>query len=245
MLMKKYFMLLVILSILSCSDTPSHTQDPFVVHFNSKESKAVLIGQKIDLLGVDTKPSADISHLNGRLVDLIGVSDSLYNINTGDICDAFWYAKIKSDNIEGIVNGKHVYEINDSDQDTSFTVNGNSIDIFTTDFLSIGLDHEGDLVGCTIDQPIVIKDKKNNYFGLVDLIPNQYAKKINLKDISPFFEIKSDESCFDKIKSITIEKNNIRLGMHRSWLEEKSHYEVLLTFANNRYSAEYQNVRTN
>jgi hypothetical protein len=210
------------------------------LNFKEVNGRAVLIGEKIELLDKNLKAIDDISNLTGRIVNIKGVSDSLFN-NSEDICKAFWYVKIETENITGIVNGSQVFEIQNSNQDTSFTIGSNHIEILTTDFLGMGVDYEGDLIGCPVDQPILIKDTKNNYFGLVDLIQNEYSKKASWDNEYQFFEIRSDDGCYDKIESIITDGTGIRLKIHRRWQEGKNYYDVLLNFVDNKYKAEYLN----
>jgi hypothetical protein len=258
--MKRFLIPIIIISFYSCSNsqkkeirqksiqeqnindslTNIETLDKNVKELKFKEvnGQAVLIGEKIELLDKNLKTIDDISNLTGKIVNMKGVSDSLFN-NTKDICEAFWYVNIESDNITGIVNGRNVFKIQKSNQDTSFIMNGNQIEILTTKFLGMGVEYEGDLMGCPVDQPILIKDSKNNYFGLVDLIQNEYSKKASWDNEYPFFEIRSDDGCYDKIESIIADGTEIKLKIHRRWQEGENDFEVLLNFADNKYQAEF------
>jgi hypothetical protein len=260
--MKRFIIPIIIISFYACSNpqkkenneqsiqekttidslTNSETIDKNENDLKFKEAagQAVLIGEKIELLDKNLKTIEDISNLTGKIVKIKGISDSLFN-NTEDICQAFWYVKIETENFKGIVNGRQVFEIQNSEQDTSFTIDSNHIEILTTDFLGMGVDYEGDLMGCPVDQPIVIKDKKNNYFGLVDLIQNEYSKKASWDNEFPFFELRSDDGCYDKIVSIITNREGVRLKIHREWQEGENDYEVILSFINNKYQAEYLN----
>lgn len=260
--MKRFLVPIIIISFYACSNpqkkenkeqiiqeetkidslTNTETIDKNVNELNFKAvfGQAVLIGEKIELLDKDLKTIEDISNLTGKIVYIKGVSDSLFN-NSKDICKSFWYVKIETENIKGIVNGRQVFEIQNSKQDTSFTIDNNQIEILTTDFLGMGVDFEGDLVGCPVDQPILIKDTKNNYFGLVNLIQNKYSKEASWDNQYPYFEIRSDDGCYDKIVSIVVDGNEIRLKIHRRWQEGENDFEVLLSFVNDRYQAEYLN----
>ncbi len=244
---------IIIISFYSCSNPQKKenkeqsiqektTIDKNANELNFKEvvGQAVLIGEKIELLDKNLKTIEDYSNLTGKIVNIKGISDSLFN-NSEDICKSFWYVKIETENIKGIVNGRQVFEIQNSSQDTSFTIDSNHIEILTTDFLGMGVDYEGDLMGCPVDQPILIKDTKNNYFGLVDLIQNEYSKQASWDNKYPFFEIRSDDGCYDKIESIEIEGTDIRLKIHRRWQEGENDFEVLLKFEDNKYKAEYLN----
>jgi hypothetical protein len=255
--MKRFLIPIILLSVYSCSNsqgkeikqehntTDSVTNTEFLENikeltFKDAIGQAVLIGEKIELLDNNLKTIDDISNLTGKIVDIKGISDSLFN-KSKNFCDAFWYVKIETQNITGIVTGRQVFEIQNSNQDTSFTIDNNRIEILTTDFLGMGVDYEGDLMGCPVDQPILIKDIKNNYFGLVDLIQNEYSKKASWDNEYPFFEIRSDDGCYDKIVSMIADGNEIRLKIHRRWQEGENDFEVLLRYDNNKYVAEFLN----
>lgn len=252
--MSKYFGILLVLEIglVASSQTGNKTNiqnDKEIqsrseiiseITFTKTNGQAILIGNSIRILDNNLDLVEEITNNQPQIVDIIGISDSLFN-QTKEICNAFWYVKVKGNTINGIVNGRQVFEIQNSKQDTSFTVDGNQIEILTTDFLGMGVDYNGDIMGCPVDQPILIKDKKNNYFGLVDLTQNEYSKKASWDNEYPFFEIRSDDGCYDKIESIIVDGTEIRLKIHRRWQEGKNDYEVLLNFVDNKYKAEYLN----
>jgi len=252
--MRKYFELLVIsaIGLITCSQTGNNAnvqndkeiqrQSGIISEITFKKTKgqAILMGKSIKILDNKLNVSEEFSNIPPRIVDIIGISDSIFN-DTKDICNAFWYVKVRGEKINGIVNGRQVFKIQNSNQDTCFTVDGNQIEILTTNFLGMGVDYDGDLMGCPVDQPILIKDKKNNYFGLVDLIQNEYSKKASWDNEYPFFEIRSDDGCHDRIKSINIEGAKIILKIHREFQEGENDYEVLLKFENDKYIAEYLN----
>jgi hypothetical protein len=263
--MKRYLIPIILLCFYACTDTQKKVskqttiqqpeqvdslikeevvkKDIEEIKFTKINEEAVLIGEKIQLLDYDLKVIADISNLNGKIVKLKSVTDSLFNQGNDfeGFCKSFWYVEIQTDSIKGIVSGRQVFKIQNSSQDTSFTIGTNQIEILTTDFLGMGIDYEGDLMGCPVDQPILIKDRKNNYFGLVDLIQNEYSKKASWDNEYPFFEIRNDQGCYDKIESINEDGNGIRLKIHRSWQEGVNDFDVLLNFVGNKYKAEYLN----
>ncbi len=256
--MKRFLIPIIITSFYACSnpqkkesneqsiqektaiDSLTNTETVNELNFKEFSGQAVLIGEEIELLDKNLKTIENTSYLTGKIVNIKSISDSLFN-NSEDICQAFWYVKIETENIKGIVNGRQVFEIQNSNQDSSFTIDSNHIEILTTDFLGMGVDYEGDLMGCPVDQPILIRDAKNNYFGLVDLIQNEYSKQASWDNEYPFFEIRSDDGCYDKIESISVVGNEIRLKIHRSWQEGVNDFDVLLTFVDNKYKAEYLN----
>ncbi len=260
--MKRYLIAIILLSICACSNPQKKgneqqsTQEQNSIgsltntavldksgkelKFKETNEKAVLIGEKIELLDKNLNTIDDISNLKGKIIDIKGISDSLCN-KSKNICDAFWYVKIETKNIVGIVNGRKVFKIQNSNQNTSFLIDSNQMQILTTGFLGMGVEYEGDLLGCPVNQPILMKDIKNNYFGLVALIQNEYSKKANWDNEYPYFELRSDDRCNDRIDSIISENEKIRLKIHRYYQEGENEYEVMLTFDNEKYTAEYLN----
>jgi hypothetical protein len=239
--------MLIIIGLKACSQTVNRThfqsgksEISSEIIFKKTKGQAILMGKSVQIFDDRLNVIEEINNIPPQIVDIIGISDSLFN-NTKDICNAFWYVKVKGEKFNGIVNGRQVFEIQNSNQDTSFTVEGNKIEILTTDFLGMGVEYNGDLMGCPVDQPILIKDTKNNYFGLVDLIQNDYSKKASWDNEYSYFEIRSDDGCCDKIKSIIVDGSRITLKIHREFQEGENEYEVLLKYENNRYRAEYLN----
>lgn len=210
------------------------------VTFKNTEGQAILIGDKIELLDQDLKPIEDISNLSREIVEIKGVSDSLFNL-TKEICNAYWYVRIKTGDKEGIVNGRQVYKIINSNQDTSILINGSRFEILTTEFFGMGVEYLGDLMGCPVDQPILIRDGINGFFGLVSVIQNDiYNEAVWNHDFS-FFQLRNDDVSYDKIVSIIPTDSNIRLKIHRIFQEGENDYEVLLKFDHKKYTAEYLN----
>ena len=80
--MKRYLIAVLILSISVCSYSQNKVKE---LKFNEVNAQAVLIGEKLELLDNELKTIDDISNLNGNIVDIIGVSDSLFN-HSNDIC---------------------------------------------------------------------------------------------------------------------------------------------------------------
>lgn len=258
--MKKYWTLIIIFSVFACSNAQnkelekhnsqeiksdeseikpeSNTSEIRNPMFKETKMQGILIGSNIELLNNELKVIGNISNLSGDIVNITGVSDSLYNLSK-DICDSFWYVKIKGNGKEGIVDGRQVFKIVESNQDTSFIFKNYDFRILTTDFLGLGVEYQGDLMGCPVDQPVLIKDFKNDFLGLVKLKPNEYSRKANWDNEYPYFELRNDDGTYDKIDSISTDGTKIRLKIHRTFQEGENDYEVQLSFANDKYTAEY------
>jgi hypothetical protein len=253
--MRSNIILIILLSLFGClnpsskgnvqitSSNPTKSKDsttPEVatIAFKHERSQAILIGNSITLLDENLKPIADISKQSGNMVDVLGVSDSLFN-DTKEFCNAFWYVQIKIGDKEGIVNGRQVYKILSSDQDTSLLINGKAFEILTTEFFGMGVGYEGDLTACPVNQPVVIRDDNNRFMGLAIVIKNELLKEAVWDHDFSFFQLQNDDGAYDKIISIVSDNSNIRLKIHRSFQEGENDYEILLKFDQNHYTAEY------
>jgi hypothetical protein len=147
--------------------------------------------------------------------------------------------RIKIGDKEGIVNGRYVFKLERSTQDTVFTMQGRKLEFLTTECLAMGVEYQGDLMGCPVDQPVIMKDDKNNFNGLIKVITNDYYKKaINNKDF-PYFQLRNDEGYSDKIVAVKIIESGIKLSIHRGFQEGENDYDVLLKYDSGKYTAEY------
>ena len=261
--MKPYFILLLILSIYACSNPPKTESkatikqetkkvDPqkktdaikpnAAIQFSNTEGEAVLLGERIELLDLHLNKIVDISNLSGRIVQIEGVSDSLFNqAGLGGICNSFWYVKIHSDKIKGIVNGRQVFKILDLKEKEKFTLEGNTIELLRTRFFGMGVFYQGDLMGCPSDEPIVLKDSVHNYYGLVDLVQNDYSQEASYGKTYPYFELVDNDGGYDRVDSLFAEGAKFRLRIHRMFQEGHNHSDVLFSFEKDQYKAEYLN----
>jgi len=213
------------------------------VKFTKINGEAVLIGEKIELLDNDLKVIADISNLNGKIVKLKSVSDSLFNQGKDfeGFCKSFWYVEIQTDSIKGIVSGRQVFKILELSENEKFIIKNNSIEFLRTEFFGMGVVYDGDLMGCPVDQPILVKDTANKYYGLVDLVENDYSKKASWGTVYPYFELRADDGGYDRIDTLFVDDSKIRLRIHRGFQEGENESDVILSFDNGKYQAEYLN----
>jgi len=239
--MKKYLIPIIMLSFYAYANSQKNEINE--IKFTKTNGEAVLIGDKIELLDKDLKVIADISNLNGKIVNIKSVSDSLFNQGKGfeGFCKSFWYVEIQSGTIKGIVNGRQVFKILELKQTENFTIESNNIEFLRTEFFGMGVVYQGDLAGCPVDQPIIIKYTAKNYYGLVDLIQNEYSKEASWGQAFPYFELKDDDGGYDRIDTLIVEGTKIRLKIHRRFQEGENDSDVLLSFDNNKYIAEYLN----
>lgn len=262
--MQKYLIFILALNIYACSNPNKKEHSKITVQqektgtfakpkskilqtdeltFSRKDGKAILIGEKIKLLDTDLEFIADISNLSESIVNIKGVSDSLFKQNkeAKEFCKSFWYVKIQIDTIVGVVDGRQVFEILNSNQFEKFVTNGNNIELFRTRFFGIGVEYKGDLMGCPVDQPIVLNDTAKKYYGLVDLVQNDYSKEASWGETYPYFELINDDGGQDKIETITVRNSKIMLRVHREFQEGENDSDIVLSYDNGRYKAEYLN----
>jgi hypothetical protein len=210
------------------------------VTFKHTKASAILIGKSIKLLNKDLKVIGDIMGSPNTFFEITGVSDTIYN-DTKDICNAYWYVKIKVDNKEGIVNGRYVFKLESSNKDMVFSINGKKVEFLTTTCMAMGVEYLGDLMACPVDQPVVFKDENNNFSGLVNVIPNNYYKQAIVNQDFAYFQLRNDNGYSDKIVAATPYQWGIKLSIHRSFQEGENNYDVLLKYKQGKYTAEYLN----
>ncbi len=241
---------ILIIGLTGCSNSESKTnrlinkdvknQTLTKVNFKSIRCQAILIGDSIRFLDNNLNVVDDISEMTTKYVEITGISDTLFN-DTKEICDAYWFVRIKFANKEGIVNGRQVFKIEESFQDTTFSIDGRNLQFLTTKCLAMGIEYQGDLMACPVDQPVIIKDGKNNFNGLINVISNDYYKKAIDNQDFQYFQLRNDDGYSDRIAAVTINESGIKLSIHRGFQEGENDYEVLLRYDQGKYTAEYLN----
>src|SRR5680860_1011708 len=147
----------------ACSSTDKKT-----LTFKEASGKAVLIGNNIEIL--DTELEKVMTLKEGSIVNLKGLSDSLIQ-KTDDYCDAFHYVKIITSSGDRIVDGRNIYQISSTSQDTSFQYKTKKFDLKTTSFFGIGVSDDDGLTFCSkYFEPITLVDKESNNPRLVKIV---------------------------------------------------------------------------
>ena len=213
-----------------------------IISFKPMNGPAVLLGNSIMLLNNNLEEVEDISNLNTKIVEITAISGSLIN-ETDDICDAYWYVKIKVGDKEGIVNGKNVFQIecpfeDYSSKDKKMLIDGKRLEFLTTTCLTVGTVYDGSLVDCPVYQPLIILDEKNDFYGLIDLIPNDTDDG---REQFNYFQLESNSGIYEKIVSVDVDGSTIKLNIHVTFQEGKTDYEVLLKYDQNKYTATRSN----
>lgn len=179
--------------------------------FSSYQTKAVLIGEKIELFDENNKVIKDISSLNETIVSVISISNKIYfHKNEGD-CNEYKWVKIKIDNEVGFVDGTKLYEPIKHIQNQKTKIGTDEIEItLTKNMGQREFDETGDPLYCYSDKPIVLKDRKSNYEGLVETIKNKYSEYNN-----HYFALFDDDSASDELKNIEKIDNKYILSILR------------------------------
>lgn len=247
--MKQYLMTILMISLYACSNAPEEQQKEVAVseveevvesatalEFGGMSGQVVLIGKKITLLDKKLQPIGDISNLNGKVVDLMAVSDSLLQ-PTQDLCAAFWYVEINTGDQKGIVDGRQAYQLLESKKAASFGTANDEVAFLRTESFGMGQFYAGDVTDCSVSQPIVLKTK--DYYGLVELVPNEYSKKASWGTDYAYWELKNDAGGYDEITNLKRDGDLIKLTIQRGFQEGKNSSEVVLKWADNKYTATY------
>lgn len=207
------------------------------ITFQRLEGQAILIGHSIDALNPELQNEFTLKE--GALVKIIGVSDSLFQ-ETEDYCDAFNYLKIKYKDAVGIIDGRNVYPITASQQDTFFNFNGLDFELLTTSFFGIGMADEDGLTFCNkYKEPVVLVDATSKQTTLIELVKNEIATEASWHDSFNYFELMANDGAFDKITQITPIEKGVVLTVKREFQEGWNLYEVELNLTDQPYKAEY------
>jgi hypothetical protein len=222
--------LLYLLTIVNYANAQAHQ-----LKFNKLDAKAVLIGEQINLLSDNLESIKDISEYSEKIIQVLAVSDSLF-VDQDDFCNSYWLVKIKIGEFTGIVNGRQVFKLLEG---KTYWPNDKKIEIFKTQFFGMGIDYDGELLGCPVDQPIILKDDERNYFGLVNLMPNELSGKARWDNTYQFFELRNDDGYNDEITSIEVKQSSYILKIHRNFMEGENDFKVKLQYEYKMYSAEF------
>lgn len=209
------------------------------ITFKGHKGRAVLIGEKIDVLNNELQSVTTLNE--GSIVEIVGLSDSLFQI-TDDYCDAFRYVKIKTDSQKGIIDGRNVYQLTESRQDTSFSYNDKEFDIKTTTFFGIGVDDDDGLTFCSkYYEPVVLIESDSNQPKLIEIIKNDISKEASWKDDFKYFELMANDGAYDKIKAIEQTESGVILTIKREFQEGWNEFQIQLQLSEKTYRAEYLN----
>ena len=211
---------------------PHSTENPPIT-FTPLDGAAILVGADISLL--DEKLNVLKTLPEGTLTSILGISDSLFQPGA-DYCDAFRYVHLDVDGIQGMVDGRNVFHLSDSDQDTSFSYSNTSFTIKTTTFFGIGPADDDGLSFCSkFQNPVVLIDHDAGTSKLVPVsrsTPDDYAS-------SSFLELVNSDMAYDEIERIEPIDGGVRLTIRRKFQEGHATFKVELMIDGSEYKAAY------
>jgi hypothetical protein len=201
------------------------------ISYQTLNKKGILLGDSIKILVNNSNNYKDISHLNKRSVDILGISESLYKMNSNDdTCKSFKYVKIKIDNLEGIVKGDLVYELDiNNKQNRQLNTANNEIEFISTHNYVIKYFYNNEMpiiTGCTNFSPVLLHNKKTNDITPIKLINNnKYYRNFD------YLHFIDTDVAYDEIDKVYEENNKINLIWKR-YGQDGSYVEMLISIYN-------------
>lgn len=193
----------------------THISIDKLIDFQNVNFKGILIGENIKLLDDDFDEIKDISYLSEQFVEIVAVSKVSYKLNPADeYCDEAKYIRIKTKDFEGYVDGRKVFQLLENNQRKSVTIANNEISLIPTSYFGIGVANDDGLTFCSSNTPVIFKDVRANYEGLVKMVKNK-----NYEGEYPYFEIREDDGAYDQIKSIEKQGNKYLVKIEREYQE--------------------------
>jgi len=181
-------------------------------------SRAILIGEKIELLDENEKVIKDISNQKETIIKVIAKSMKLnhYKIAKEPECNEFYWVKVIVNKDTGYIDGNRLYEPYKHSQNKTYKVESNEIEITLTKTMGQReFDELEDPLYCFSDKPIIFKEKKTNYEGLVGLKPNNYRGS----EFDKYFCLHDDDGYADEIKKMDFVNNKYVLTILRGFQE--------------------------
>tara|TARA_Y100001954_G_scaffold236804_1_gene298534 strand:+ start:51 stop:773 length:723 start_codon:yes stop_codon:yes gene_type:complete len=196
------------------------------IPFHANESEAIIVGDSVTLLNNNLEPISTIKE--NSIVKITHISDSLVN-NSKDYCNAFKWVKIKQEELEGILDGRRVYKINSSKQDTSFVYKKTKFSLTTTKFFGIGVADEDGLTFCDkYYEPIILTNESTGKSELIEVGKNKFHEEAYWNHPFKYFELMANDGAYDKIQYIKETKDGVILKIKRELQEGWNHFEINL-----------------
>jgi hypothetical protein len=210
----------------------------------SHSARAILIGNTFNAF--DERGNAIHRYKQGEIVDIIGVSDSLYNSSI-EYCDGYHWVKVQDNDTVSYIDGRRVYEIIESEQDTFFNYMGVKYWIKTTEFYGVGVADDEGLTGCSnYHQPVVMIDSRSDQPKLIEIIKNDVFEDVHWDVDFEFFDLLANDGAYDEIIKIEETQNGVLLTIRREYQEGTGEYQVRLFVNDSVNKAEYvKHVRHN
>lgn len=221
---------------LACTSINSETtEDSFKVQL----SKGVLIDYEVSRLETYFK---NVKQHNGILVNIIGVSDSLFNKNK-DYCLAYHKVKVSLNSLDTLVlNGRNVYEIQSNESLWSYDSGLKKLSIFRT--LSYGInawDNDG-LTFCSSYFEPAYLELNDSIFGLANIHSNKIFEENFKNENFNFLEFGQNDAFVDSVVNCSEQNGEFYLTVERHYHESKREYSLVLRTEGSKIIAEYLKV---
>jgi len=187
--------------------------------FNKKSTRGLLLGEHILLLDEQFNVIQDISEMSESYVYITAMSDKMYKANPDDdYCDSFYYVNIKTDDLEGIIEGRYFYS---ADANFDFSKPNEELILSKTSNFAMGIADDEGLTGCGVYTPAFIKT--NNYEGLIlnTSTDSKYAT-------TDHFQLLDDDMGSDKIDSIVGNNGYYKMYITTSLQEGFYKFEIAI-----------------
>lgn len=210
--------------------------------FTNYQTKAVLLGQKIELFDENNKVIKDISNLKEKIVSVLAVSNKINFHKNATDCNEYKWVKIKIEDEIGFIDGTCLYELIEHKQNQKKQFETDEIEInLTKNMGQREFDETGDPLYCFSDKPIFFKDKNSKYEGVIKTLKNKFSK--NNKE---YFEIADDDGANDEIENIEKINEKYILTIRRFYQEGEANLKVSIYKDNSgKFVAEITELKQN
>lgn len=192
--------------------------------FKVHKSRAILLGEKIELCDENGKVIKDITHLNETIVEVLAKSTKLNHYKDIKDCNEYYWVKIIADKEIGYVDGNKLYEPYEHKLNQKIKFGSNEISITLTKTMGQReYDETQDPLYCFSDKPIIFKDTEANYEGILKTVKNKYSEKNN-----HYFAIFNDDMAGDEVTKIEKIDNKYILSILRGYQEGGANMKVTI-----------------
>lgn len=192
--------------------------------FKAHNSRAILLGDKIELFDENGKVIKDITYLNETIVEVLAKSTKLNHNKEIKDCNEYYWVKIIADKKTGYVDGNKLYEPYKHEQNQKIKFGSNEISITLTKTMGQReFDDTEEVLYCFSDKPIIFKDTEANYEGILTTIKNKFSEKNN-----HYFAIYDDDMAGDEVTKIEKIENKYILSILRGYQEGGANMKVAI-----------------
>lgn len=200
-----------------------------LLKYKTLKGRGVLIGDDILLLDSHLQMTRNISDMNTVIVDLEAITEETHFPDSNDHnCGDHPYILIRSNKTKGWIDGRQVYQICESLQDTSLAFGNIRFSILTTRYFGVPEFTEEGLTECSGYNPIVFHDSRSGYKGLVRIKGGKFADSVIWYQ-ETYFQLNNNDGFFDRIESARMEGEALILKINVQPQEGWVKAEVAIT----------------